>query len=294
MSMWVLRKFAVNAILMATLLLMLATAGHGQTMTYDGLIQPYEVVEIGAPMEGIVAKVAVDRSSAVRAGQTLVELDSSVERAAVEKAKAMAACRGEISLQQATLEFDERVHNRLKKLESVSAQDKDQAATEIELTRRRLEKARENKLLAEMELKKARAVLSRRFIRSPISGVVVERYVSPGEYVDAKPLLRVARIDPLRVEAILPAQMFGKIKPGMTATIVPELAQYGALDATVEIVDKVIDSASSTFGVRLDLPNDEQKIPSGLRCQVRFEIDDTDDEAPQQSGVALPEAAELK
>jgi multidrug efflux pump subunit AcrA (membrane-fusion protein) len=204
----------------------------------------------------------------------------------------MAKFRGEIGLQQASLEFDKRVHRRLKRLNSVSAQDKDQAATEVELTRRRLEKARENSLLAEIELKKARAELSRCFIRSPISGVVVERYVSPGEYVDTKPLLRVAQIDPLRVEAIIPAEMFGKIQPGMTAAIVPELAQYGDLAAKVEIVDKVIDSASNTFGVRLELPNPEKKIPSGLRCEVRFEIEESADAAQTKTTETLSMAPE--
>ncbi len=64
-----------------------------------------------------------------------------------------------------------------------------------------------------------------------------------------------------------------RIFPGMIATIVPELPQYGEQTATVTIVDKVIDAASSTFGVRLRLPNAEQQMPSGLRCLVRFDID---------------------
>ena len=89
----------------------------------------------------------------------------------------------------------------------------------------------------------------------------------------SQPLLRVAQIDPLRVEVIVPAQMFGRIIPGMTATIVPELSQYGEQVATVTIVDKLIDAASSTFGVRLELPNAELQMPSGLMCQVRFEVD---------------------
>jgi RND family efflux transporter MFP subunit len=290
--MWVYKKIAAYAVVFAALSLAISSVAQARTVTYDGLIQPNQVVEIGAPMEGIVDKVNVDRSSEVEAGQTLVALESSVERAAVEKAQAMAKFHGEIGLQQASLEFDKRVHRRLKRLNSVSAQDKDQAATEIELTRRRIEKARENKLLAEIELKKARAVLSRCFIRSPISGVVVERYVAPGEYVDTKPLLRVAQIDPLRVEAIIPAEMFGKIQPGMTAAIVPELAQYGDLAAKVEIVDKVIDSASNTFGVRLELPNPEKKIPSGLRCEVRFEIEETADAAQTKTTETLSMAPE--
>jgi RND family efflux transporter MFP subunit len=290
--MLVLNKMPLYGVILTALQLALAPIGRAQTVAYDGLIEPYKVVDIGTPTEGIVAKVAVDRSSVVRVGQTLVELESSVERAAVEKAEAMAECRGEIDLQQATLQFDQRVHERLKSLSSISAQDKDQAATEIELTRHRLEKANENRLLAKLELKKARAVLSRCFIRSPISGVVVDRYVSPGEYVDAKPLLRVAQIDPLRVEAIVPAHMFGKIKPGMTAAVVPEMEQYEPLTATVAIVDKVIDSASNTFGVRLELPNTDKKIPSGLRCQVRFEIDETAAEELHPTGDSLSVAVE--
>jgi RND family efflux transporter MFP subunit len=268
------RTTTIFALTLIVFLMLSADAIWAETVEYDGLIEPYMVVEIGAPAEGIVAKVSVDRSSPVKQGQTLVELESSVERAAFEKAKALAAFDGEIGLQQTQLSFAKRVNNRVKTLAAISIHDKDQAATEIRLTQFRLEKARENRAVAKLELKKARALLARRSIKSPISGVVVERYVSPGEYVNNQPLLRVAQIDPLRIEVIVPAQMFGKINPGMTATMVPELQEYGEHTATVTLVDKVIDSASSTFGVRLELPNPGQQLPSGLKCLVRFEIDE--------------------
>ncbi len=263
-------------------LLLYASIATAETVEYDGLIEPYVVVDIGAPAEGIVADVTIDRSSSVEKGQILVELESSVERATLEKAKAMAAFDGEISLQQAQLAFAKRVHKRVKTLTAISTHDKDQAATEIVLTRHRLEKARESSTLAKLELKKAQALLERCSIKSPISGVVVERYVSPGEYVNNQPLLRVAQIDPLLVEVIVPARIFGKINPGMLATIVPELPEYGEHTATVTIVDRVIDSASSTFGVRLELPNSERQLPSGLRCLVRFEIEENADQVTAQ------------
>ena len=253
-------------------LLLYASIATAETVEYDGLIEPYVVVDIGAPAEGVVAEVTVDRSSSVKKGQILVEMESSVERAALEKAKAMATFDGEIGLQQTQLAFAKRANDRFRRLEAVANHDKDQAATEIIRVGHRLKKAREDRTLAEFELKKAQAILNRCLIKSPISGVVMERYVSPGEYVNSQPLLRVAQIDPLRVEVIVPAQIFGRIIPGMTATIVPELPQYGEQIATVTIVDKVIDAASSTFGVRLELPNAEQQMPSGLRCLVRFEI----------------------
>ena len=263
---------------LAAMLMLWTIAVQAETVEYDGLIEPCEVVDIGAPAEGIVAKVGVDRSSPVKKGQILVELESSVERAAVERAKVMATFDAEIGLEQTKLAFSKRVHERVRTLAAISAHDKDQAATEITLTEYRLGKARENRTLAELELKKARTLLARRSIRSPLSGVVLERYVTPGQYVNTQPLLRVAQIDPLRVEVIVPAEVFGRISPGMTATIVPELSQYGEQTATVTLVDNVIDSASSTFGVRLELPNAEQQMPSGLRCLVRFEIDENAEE----------------
>ncbi len=261
----------LNLILIAVFAPVMAISA--ETLEYDGLIEPYVVVDIGSPAEGIVDRVTVERSNSVTKGQTLVVMESSVERAVLAKAKAMAAFDSEIGLQNTQLTFAKRTHDRFKKLKGIANYDKDQAATEILRVKYRLEQAREKITLAKLELRKAQAVVNRCSIKSPISGVVVERYVSPGEYVDSQPLLRVAQIDPLRVEVIIPAQMFGRISPGMTATIVPELPEYGERVATVTIVDKLIDAASSTFGVRLELPNAGQQIPSGLRCLVRFEID---------------------
>jgi multidrug efflux pump subunit AcrA (membrane-fusion protein) len=142
-------------------------------------------------------------------------------------------------------------------------------------------------------LKRAQAILARRSIRSPIDGVVVERYVSPGEYVNTQPLLRVAQIDPLRIEVIVPSQIFGSISPGMRASIIPELAVYGEHEATVTIVDRVIDAASSTFGVRLELPNPEARIPSGLKCVVRFDLDPAP-EALQKASARIDEDLSLR
>ena len=281
-------RTTVNILTQTILLLLPAVAVCAETVEYDGLIEPYVVVDIGSSAEGIVAEVTVERSNSVKEGQVLVEMESSVERAAVEKAKAMVTFDGEIGLQKTQLAFAKRVHGRVRKLDAIATHDKDQAKTEISRARLRLKQAHEKSTLARLELKKAQAILNRCSIKSPISGVVVERYVSPGEYVDSQPLLRVAQIDPLRVEVIVPAQMFGRIIPGMTAAIVPELPEYGEQTATVTIVDKVIDSASSTFGVRLELPNAEEQMPSGLKCLVRFEINQNADEENNVTARIVP------
>jgi hypothetical protein len=44
----------------------------------------------------------------------------------------------------------------------------------------------------------------------------------------------------------------------------------GTFPARVIIVDRVVDAASSTFGIRLELRNPGNRIPAGIRCKVKF------------------------
>jgi len=78
------------------------------------------------------------------------------------------------------------------------------------------------------------------------------------------------QIDPLRVETILPAARFGTIQVGQKATVIPEVPGDQLHVASVTLVERVIDPASGTFGVSLELPNPDLSIPSGLNCEVRF------------------------
>ena len=51
--------------LILTAMLLTATAVCAETVEYEGLIEPYVVVNIGAPDEGVVAEVSVDRPVAL-------------------------------------------------------------------------------------------------------------------------------------------------------------------------------------------------------------------------------------
>ena len=250
-----------------------------EVFEFEGLIEPFEVIDVGTPVGGVVAHIKAQRSNSVHKGETLVLLDSSVENIVVERARVQAAVEGEIKLQREKLAFANRTHARVEELfngEAISAEKNDQAASEVTLARALLQKAMENRDLARLDLERAKAMLNQRTIKSPISGIVTERFVAPGEFVDNQPLLRVAQMDPLRVEVILPAEMFHKIRPGMMADIIPETGVKGSYSSTVTIVDRTIDPASGTFGVRLELPNPDYRLPSGLKCSVRFlDIEDS-------------------
>ena len=237
------------------------------------IIEPFHVVEIGSPVTGLIEKIHVEWSDSVEAGQVLVELESGAERAAVRLARAEAEMDERIKSREASASLVERRRDRLMRLyeqNTLSLDLREEVETEAEVARLDLEQAHANKKLASLQLAQAIALLKRRTIRSPLSGVVVERLMSPGERVDEEVILEVAQLDPLHVEVILPSSAFGSVEIGMSAAVVPEFPGDTVHVASVTIVDRVIDAASGTFGVRLELPNPEHEIPGGLHCQVRF------------------------
>jgi RND family efflux transporter MFP subunit len=134
-----------------------------------------------------------------------------------------------------------------------------------------LRDAQANMRIARLDATRASTVLKLRSIQSPIDGVVAERNLLGGEYAyEQAPIMTIAQIDPLNVEVFVPVALYGTIAVGMPATISPEQPLGGQYSATVEVIDPLIDARSGTFGIRLLLPNPNNKIPAGLRCKVEF------------------------
>ncbi|MDY0312624.1 MAG: efflux RND transporter periplasmic adaptor subunit [Desulfobacterales bacterium] len=241
---------------------------------FDGLIEPYLVVEVGSEVPGVLDSVKVDRGDMVKAGEVVATLRSRVERANLELARTRAQLDSTIKLKQSALEFARRNSQRVKEVYDAKAlafQKWDEVETQRIMAENELAEALEQKRLYELERQQAAEVLRRKTVLSPVSGVVMERHLSKGEYVEDKPVVKIAQIDPLNVEVILPVSRIGSVKVGMKATVMPEAPVGGEYEATVTIVDKVIDAASGTFGVRLEMPNPDYAIAPGLKCKVRFQ-----------------------
>ncbi len=239
----------------------------------DCLIQPSQTVQVGTASSGVVEAVRAERGDLVRKGQVLVQLDSRVERAALAMAREKADQLGEMKATKGASELAQRELQRaadLVKDNFVSKTYYDRQRAELEVASGRGQQAEERRRLAERELQLAVAQLAQRTVSSPIDGVVVERLVSPGEYVEQKPVLRIAQVDPLRVDVLVPAAAFGQVSLGSRAQVVPELLAREKRQATVIGIDRVIDAASNTFRVRLELPNPGNKLPPGLRCKAEL------------------------
>jgi membrane fusion protein (multidrug efflux system) len=210
------------------------------------MLEPHLVSNIGSPVEGVLSRVYVDRGDYVSKGQILAQLHADVEKATVEWRKAQEA----FGLRQV------KRNEELFKKELISTNEKDEMETQTRI--------------AGLELKEKQQILNQRTIRSPLNGVVVERSLVPGEHVAQEKILKIAQINPLNVEMVMPVEMFGKIKLGMVANVRLSPLLNGTYHAKVIVIDKVIDAGSGTFGVRLELRNPGNKIPSGIKCRLSF------------------------
>lgn len=238
-------------------------------------IVPSVTVALSSAVEGVISEVLVDKNDQVKKGDVLARLDAGLETATAELRRVQSELTSDVQAQQLALEFSERALTRVKDLydkKAASFSELDKHKTEHAIAQQQLQQALDRKRQAELEHKRALADLQRRTLVSPIDGVVVERMKEPGEHIDFDPVLKLAQLDPLRVEVYAPASLYGKVKPGIKAKVIPELGgESRTYPAEVILVDQVIDGPSNTFGIRLTFPNPENRLPSGLKCRVSFD-----------------------
>lgn len=237
----------MNRLVTAVIVALLPVAAMAQQQgRYECLMEPAVEISLSSPVAGVIESIDVGRGSRVEEGQVLAQLEAAAEQAAVKLARAK-------------LEFGQRKVDRTQELyreNFTSEYSVDEAVTEARL--------------ASVELEQAQTILQQKTIRSPITGLVVEKIAEVGEFVSDDEILKLVNLDPLHIEVVVPVDYLDSITTGMAATVYPQEPVGGEYQAQVTTVDRVVDAASGTFGVRLALPNPGSEIPAGLRCEVVF------------------------
>lgn len=259
--------------LIVVLMVMIGSSSAHAASDFPCFVKPKVIVAVGSPIPGLLTQLSVDQGDTVKEGQVLALLEASIEQTEMEVAKAKAEMEAAITSTQLKAEFSQRKATRARNLSTSSAiasNEFDEAETEQRVTEAAHREALENKFLAERQLARAEAALALRTIRSPITGLVIERYVAPGELVKDKPILQIAQLDPLHVEVSAPTAWLGRFTTGMPIDVKLGQAAPGMHRARVMVINPIIDSASDTFRVRLELPNPHYRIPAGIACSARI------------------------
>lgn len=233
----------------STLLAVPVFAQSAQDISTLGcMLEPSETIEVSSPVTSVIEKIEVKRGQKITKGQLLFKLRSGVESASVGLAKAKS-------------NFAQRNAERNSELfgdDLLSTHERDEIETE--------------KLIAAMELTVKQEELAMRSIYSTVDGVVTDRHNNVGEYVSTSPVIEVAVLDPLYVEVLMPFENFRDYSTGGILDVVLPEPVSGRHSAKITIIDPIIDSASGTFRMRLELANANYSIPAGVACRLQAVI----------------------
>jgi multidrug efflux pump subunit AcrA (membrane-fusion protein) len=143
------------------------------------LIQPDQVADVGSSVIGLLESVKVERGDFVQKGQILATLRTEVEQAALGVAQRRADAEANLRAAEAEQGYARQRLARSEDLQRqnfLSDQALDQHRTDAKVADQRLAQAREQRDIWERESKLAQVQLQQRVIRSPFSGVVIDRF----------------------------------------------------------------------------------------------------------------------
>jgi RND family efflux transporter MFP subunit len=198
---------------------------------------------------GRLVAVEVASGAAVASGDVIARLDADVEAIALERARLVAADA-------------EETYARVEALRGRGA------ATHVQEREARLALER-----ARLEARDAEVALDRRTIRAPIGGVVGIVAVEPGMQVDdATEIATVEDRTRLLVEFRVPERAVGAIAVGDPVAATPLARPELALDGRVSALDNRVDPDSRTLRVQAELPNDDDRLRSGMAFAVEMRL----------------------
>ncbi|HXT30343.1 MAG TPA: efflux RND transporter periplasmic adaptor subunit [Vicinamibacterales bacterium] len=231
------------------------------TLNAIGTLAPVQGVTVSADLPGIVERVQFESGQAVRAGQVLAVLDTRQEQAQ------LAAIEAQREL--ARLTFD-RVQGLLNE-KVISRAEFDRATADY----------RQN----DAKVGEVQAVVQRKTIRAPFSGILGIRQVNVGQYLTGgAALVTLQSLNPIYVNFGVPQQSVGQIPVGRVVHI---RANDGATAWTgrVSAIDSLVDETTRNITVQATLANPDGKLRPGMFVQTEVTL------GPSQKVLALPASA---
>ncbi len=227
-----------------------------------GSLRSNESVMLRPEVSGRIATIAFRDGQAVKRGQLLVALDSSLNQAEVAQARA------ELDLAISNLKRTEDLASR----NFVSSSAQEQAASNVAV------------LAARLKLAEAR--LAKMLIVAPFDGIVGIRSVSLGDYVrEGTDLVNIEDIHILKVDFRLPERYFTRIKAGQPVEVAADALPGTRYAGAIEAINPRIDASGRSLEVRARLTNTDGRLRPGMFARVRVILGE------RASALLVPEEA---
>ena len=240
-----------------------------QTVSANGTLNPVVLVNVGTQVSGTVTRLYVDFNDKVEKGQALLELDHSLLAAQARQTAA------NVLNVAAALDLARANEARMREL-----------FAEEYVSRQELEQAIQARRSNEAQLAQARAAADKdqvnlRYttIRSPVSGVVVDRVVDLGQTVAASlqtpTLIKIAQdLSEMRIDSNFAEADIGKIRPGQKVRFTVDAFPERSFEGEVQQIrlNPTTQQNVVTYNVRVSLSNPEQILLPGMTAYVSIAV----------------------
>ena len=219
-------------------------------------------VTVSADLPGIVDRIDIDSGRHVGAGQVLVQLDISQEKAQLAAAEAQ------------------------RNLASLNLKRADQLLEKGVLSQAEHDRMVAEAAQADAQVGEIRATIERKRIRAPFAGVLGIRQVNRGQYLEGgAPVVPLQSMDPVYVNFSLPQQEVTALRVGQDVKVSTDSVSATHLVGKITAINSVIDEATRNIQVQATLRNPSGKIRPGMFVDVQVVM------GRNQPVIALPASA---
>ncbi len=230
-------------------------------LSVTGTLLAHEDSDVAANAAGRVLQTFVERGSFVAQGAPLVRLDAKTAELSASEARAMAEAA---QAQRALAESECARADKLFAQKVVNQADHERMRAQCQATKASSE-------AASTRVEMAGKAIADSMVRAPFAGMVVERFVTVGEYVmPASRVVTLVAIDPLRLELTIPEKSIAAVSPGQVVEFTVSAFPGETFTATVRYVGPALRRASRDLVVEALVKNADKRLKPGLFAVARI------------------------
>ena len=230
-------------------------------------IKPLKVIEIAAPISGVLAEVMVRPGQQVAAGELIARLDVELEQAELEAARARAEAEGPeqvaaarrgaaaTQFQGAQKAFNSNVMSRMEFA---------RIRSDLAVADRELARAQEDRAVAAADAARIEVLVSKGRIVAPEAGVIGEDLLAPSEAVDGRPIAQLIVTEPLRVEVFADGDTVEAVEAGEEFVLIAGGREPKELAVELDYISPIADPKSKVVKIFYNLRG--AAVRPGTQC----------------------------
>ncbi|MCI0449897.1 MAG: efflux RND transporter periplasmic adaptor subunit [Chlorobi bacterium] len=214
-------------------------------LTVVGVVKPYATAKISSEEGGLLVSLTKDKGSYVGKGEIIAKIKKDVEIATYDQTEA------QVELARVNYEKQKQLYE-------------DNATTEMQYL---TAKWQYEAAVRSLDVLKQR--LKTGFVRSPISGVVNEKYMNKGEMTSpGSPIVNVIDISRVKVSAGIPEKYLTQIKTGQKVKVTADVLPGAEFEGIINYVAPSLSATSRTFEIELVINNKDRILKPEMSTNV--------------------------